>query len=169
MTLFKYIFIILFISSISIILNIVLQYFQKYSLFDEAINWIQLYPKIFLLGSILIALFLFFLYVLLGNIYISSLIISVVVILFGFTNYTKLKSLGEPLYPADFMQATHLLEVVPMIKNYLPLWSLVGLIPLLIGLYFLYRSLPVLKIAILPRVLIGFLLNFRSIKIDFTP
>ncbi len=135
--LLRMMFVFIFIIASSFVLYGILQFFQSGMNVDIFIDWIQGKTKIFVLSSLFIlSLYLLFLSVT-GRLYLSLFMSVSVTVLFGLTHANKMTFLGEPLYPSDFKQVTHILEVIPMVLGAFSIWKLLilGLIFVLIVSY----------------------------------
>lgn len=86
--------------------------------FLEAINWIYNYNGQFILSFIVIYAIYILVYNLLGKVFLSVRLTSYTLIFLAIVNYLKLLFRGEPLYPSDFTQITHLQSVIPMVIDY---------------------------------------------------
>ena len=104
------------------------------------------------MAGVLYILFIFLLaYVLLGNFYSSSLITSFLLLAIGFIHYNKLNIRVEPLYFNDYKQIQAMKDVLPMITEYISIGQIFVVLLLFIGMGFLSRYLPKLKIALWMR------------------
>jgi phosphoglycerol transferase MdoB-like AlkP superfamily enzyme len=149
--LLKYLLIFLILMGASILTNYYLQYFQSLKDPILTVQWIGDKPNAFFAG-VLYLLFIFFLiYALLGNVFISSFLTSVVLYIIGFTHYNKLKLRGEPLYPMDYKQFSQLKDVIPMIKEYLSINQLLLAVLFMLFVGILLFLLPKLNISFWTR------------------
>ncbi|ANC78645.1 hypothetical protein ABE65_018325 [Fictibacillus phosphorivorans] len=120
-------YIIIFIWLTSFMLFGVLQFFQSGMDIDLFIDWIQGKTKIFLLSSLFLLFLYFFFLSMTGRLYLSVFTSLVLTAIFGLTHANKMTFLGEPLYPSDFKQVTHILEVIPMVLGAFSVWKLLVL------------------------------------------
>lgn len=121
---FRVFYSILFMVLSSLILFGLLQFFQNAMNVDAFIDWTQGKTKIFILSSLFVLCFYFFFFSLTGRLYLSFILSMCVAVLFGLTHSNKMIFLGEPLYPSDFKQVTHILEVIPMVLGSFAVWKL---------------------------------------------
>lgn len=151
---FKYLFIFIFSFAASMIVNYYFQYFQMMKDPILTSEWIMSNISIYMAG-VLYILFIFLLaYALLGNLYISSLITSFLLLAIGYIHYNKLNIRVEPLYFSDYKQIQALKDVIPMITEYISVGQIIFIVLLFIGMGFLSRFLPKLKIALWMRGII---------------
>ena len=116
---FKYLYIFLSSLAASMIVNYYFQYFQMLKDPILTSEWIMSHISIYMAG-VLYILFIFLLaYVLLGNLYFSSLITSFLLLAIGFIHYNKLNIRVEPLYFNDYKQIQAMKDVLPMITEYI--------------------------------------------------
>ncbi|PQZ55863.1 phosphoglycerol transferase [Bacillus sp. MYb209] len=90
--------------------------------FLGAMNWIYYYNMRFILSCVVIYAIYILVYNLLGKIFLSVILTSCTLIILGIVNYLKLIFRGDPLYPSDFTQITHMKSVIPMVMDYFS-WS----------------------------------------------
>ncbi|MBB6447269.1 LTA synthase family protein [Bacillus benzoevorans] len=148
---FKYLFIFISSFAASMIVNYYFQYFQMLKDPIMTSEWIISNFSIYMAG-VLYILFIFLLaYVLLGNLYFSSLITSFLLLAIGFIHYNKLNIRTEPLYFNDYKQMKAMKDVIPMIKEYISVGQIFVILLLFIGMGFLSRYLPKLKMALWMR------------------
>ncbi len=148
---FKYLYIFLSSLAASMIVNYYFQYFQMLKDPILTSEWIMSHISIYMAG-VLYILFIFLLaYVLLGNLYFSSLITSFLLLAIGFIHYNKLNIRVEPLYFNDYKQLQAMKDVLPMITEYISIRQIFVVLVLFIGMGFLSRYLPKLKIALWMR------------------
>lgn len=147
----RIVFVLLFIIASSFALHGILQFFQNGLNIDEFIDWVQGKTKIYLLGSVFILFLYFFFLFLTGRLYLSLILSMGVTVLFGLTHVNKMTFLGEPLYPSDFKQVTHIAEVIPMVVGAFSIWKLLilaFLVVLVTGYFFIiYTQLNEIKTA----------------------
>lgn len=136
------------------ILNFLIQLFSFNLEFEATWGWVYKHIGLYICGS------LFFFCLLLGfaaiipNIYISTLVISFIVLIIGFANYKKQSTTGEPLYPWDFMQLKNAKEMTTITQGMISPIA-VGMTVVLIGVigYGIYK-LPTIRIRIWLRAVI---------------
>jgi phosphoglycerol transferase MdoB-like AlkP superfamily enzyme len=114
----------LFMLMSSFMLYAVLQLFQNAMNVDLFIDWTQGKTKIFILSSLFVFCFYLFFFSITGRLYLSFILSFFIAVLFGLTHFNKMTFLGEPLYPSDFKQVTHILEVIPMVLGSFAVWKL---------------------------------------------
>lgn len=154
LVLLKYLMIFLILLSASIFINFYFQYFQ--TLKDPLLThqWIGDHIKPFFAGVLYLLIIYIFIFALVGNIYISSLTTSLVLLIIGFIHYNKLNLRGEPLYPADYTQINHLKDVIPMVKEYFSMNQVIFLVLIVLVVGTITVFLPKLRIALWIRGLI---------------
>lgn len=151
---FKYLFIFLSSFAAAMIVNYFFQYFQMLKDPMLTAEWIVSNYRIYMAG-VLYILFIFLLaYVLLGNLYVSSLLTSFLLLVIGYIHYQKLNIRLEPLYFNDYKQIQAMKDVIPMIKEYISIGQILAIILLFVGMGFFSRFLPKLKIALWMRGII---------------
>ncbi|MDA2531098.1 LTA synthase family protein [Bacillus cereus] len=95
--------------------------------FIEAMNWIYFYNMQFILSFVVIYAIYILVYNLIGKIFLSMVLTSCTLIILCIVNYLKLIFRGDPLYPSDFTQITHMQSVIPMVMDYFS-WSYIFVI-----------------------------------------
>jgi phosphoglycerol transferase MdoB-like AlkP superfamily enzyme len=119
-------FLILFISlATSFAANYYFQYFQHLLDPVATVNWIMDNFSIYFVGGLYLAFLSLLLFALIGNVFISTLVSSIVFIGLGFIHYNKLNIRSEPLYPYDYKQLYQMGEVMPMISEYVSMSQIV--------------------------------------------
>jgi phosphoglycerol transferase MdoB-like AlkP superfamily enzyme len=155
----KYLYVFLLSTVMAFVTSYYMVYFQLLKNSPATLQWVEQNNEIYLAGT----LFLFFLYLmvfaLIGNIYISSIVTAIIIYAIGFTHYNKLNLRVEPLYPSDFSQVTQIKDVIPMIKEYLSISSLLLIVIGTAVIIYLVKFLPKAKSPLWMR---GILLVFTS-------
>lgn len=95
--------------------------------FIEAMNWIYFYNMQFILSFVVIYAIYILVYNLIGKVFLSMVLTSCTLVILGIVNYLKLIFRGDPLYPSDFTQITHMQSVIPMVMDYFS-WSYIFVI-----------------------------------------
>ena len=95
--------------------------------FIEAMNWIYFYNMQFILSFVVIYAIYILVYNLIGKVFLSMVLSSCTLVILGIVNYLKLIFRGDPLYPSDFTQITHMQSVIPMVMDYFS-WSYILII-----------------------------------------
>ncbi|MGE7886381.1 LTA synthase family protein [Bacillus cereus] len=90
--------------------------------FIETMNWIYFYNMQFILSFVVIYAIYILVYNLIGKVFLSMILTSCTLVILGIVNYLKLIFRGDPLYPSDFTQITHMQSVIPMVMDYFS-WS----------------------------------------------
>lgn len=130
------------------ILNFLIQLFSFKFEFGPTWGWVYKHIGLYICGS----LFLFFLLLafaaIIPNIYISTLMMSFIVLIIGFANYKKQSTTGEPLYPWDFMQLKNAKEMTTITQGMISPIA-VGVTIVVLGVigYVIYK-LPTIRIRI---------------------
>jgi phosphoglycerol transferase MdoB-like AlkP superfamily enzyme len=157
--LLKLTFILLVSFGASLIVNYYLQYFQF--LRDPLLTatWIKENTSIYFAGVFYLFLLFLLLFSLIGNIFISTLLTSIILVIIGFIHYNKLNIRVEPLYPFDYKQFTQMKDVIPMLKEYISIGHVIMFVLLVLFLGGLLIFLRNIKIKLWLRGLI-FLVTF---------
>ncbi|HDR7712483.1 TPA: sulfatase-like hydrolase/transferase [Bacillus cereus] len=95
--------------------------------FIEAMNWIYFYNMHFILSFVVIYAIYILVYNLIGKVFLSMVLTSCTIVILCIVNYLKLIFRGDPLYPSDFTQITHMQSVIPMVMDYFS-WSYIFVI-----------------------------------------
>lgn len=95
--------------------------------FIEAMNWIYFYNMQFILSFVVIYAIYILVYNLIGKVFLSMFLTSCTLVILCIVNYLKLIFRGDPLYPSDFTQITHMQSVIPMVMDYFS-WSYIFVI-----------------------------------------
>ncbi|MGQ3544595.1 LTA synthase family protein [Bacillus cereus] len=95
--------------------------------FIEAMNWIYFYNMQFILSFVVIYVIYILVYNLIGKVFLSMVLTSCTLVILCIVNYLKLIFRGDPLYPSDFTQITHMQSVIPMVMDYFS-WSYIFVI-----------------------------------------
>ena len=95
--------------------------------FIEAMNWIYFYNMQFILSLVVIYAIYILVYNLIGKVFLSMVLTSCTLVILCIVNYLKLIFRGDPLYPSDFTQITHMQSVIPMVMDYFS-WSYIFVI-----------------------------------------
>lgn len=150
----KYLSIIFLTLFTSVIVNYFFQYFQWLQDPVSTTEWISNNFYVFLAGILYLQFVFLFLFAIMGNIFISSLLGSVLFVLIGFIHFNKLNLRTEPLYPMDFLQVTHMKHVVPMVAEFLSIRAILVVLLLVLIISFIIFMLPKMKINRWSRVAI---------------
>ncbi|PEY68376.1 phosphoglycerol transferase [Bacillus cereus] len=95
--------------------------------FIEAMNWIYFYNMQFILSFVVVYAIYILVYNLIGKVFLSMVLTSCTLVILCIVNYLKLIFRGDPLYPSDFTQITHMQSVIPMVMDYFS-WSYIFVI-----------------------------------------
>ncbi len=95
--------------------------------FIEAMNWVYFYNMQFILSFVVIYAIYILVYNLIGKVFLSMVLTSCTLVILCIVNYLKLIFRGDPLYPSDFTQITHMQSVIPMVMDYFS-WSYIFVI-----------------------------------------
>ncbi|PEV93294.1 LTA synthase family protein [Bacillus cereus] len=95
--------------------------------FIEAMNWIYFYNMQFILSFVVIYAIYILVCNLIGKVFLSMVLTSCTLVILCIVNYLKLIFRGDPLYPSDFTQITHMQSVIPMVMDYFS-WSYIFVI-----------------------------------------
>ncbi|MEH7374545.1 LTA synthase family protein [Neobacillus drentensis] len=169
LTLFKYMYIFLLSGFMASITSYYLVYFQLLKDPVSTIGWIGGNTRIFFAGMLFLYFIFLLVFSLLGNIYISSILTAVIILLIGFVHYNKLNLRVEPLYPSDFSQITQIKDVIPMVKDYLSIKKAIIIVLLVGTLLYLIKFLPKVKIPIWIRTIMLILMAGMIYSYTFFP
>ncbi|MEW4072350.1 MULTISPECIES: LTA synthase family protein [Bacillus] len=86
-----------------------------------------LYNMQFILSFVVIYAIYILVYNLIGKVFLSMVLTSCTLVILCIVNYLKLIFRGDPLYPSDFTQITHMQSVIPMVMDYFS-WSYIFVI-----------------------------------------
>ncbi|WP_259416371.1 LTA synthase family protein [Bacillus toyonensis] len=121
-------------------------------------NWVYERYGQYMLSLLFIYMIYVFVYSLLGRIFLSVTITSLVLIIFGIVNHFKIIFRGDPFYPSDFTQITQMQSVIPMVMEYFSLWNIflviVGIVLLVYLVIYIRKHIPVIKPHIITRIIL---------------
>ncbi|WP_141554711.1 LTA synthase family protein [Bacillus toyonensis] len=121
-------------------------------------NWVYERYGQYMLSLLFIYMIYVFVYSLLGRIFLSVTITSLVLIIFGIVNHFKLIFRGDPFYPSDFTQITQMQSVIPMVMEYFSWWNIflviVGIVLLVYLVIYIRKHIPVIKPHIITRIIL---------------
>lgn len=152
LTISKYIGVFFLTLFTAIIVNYFFQYFQWLQDPVNTTKWITDNSNIFIAGVLYLQMLFLLVFAIIGNVFISSFLTSVLLLLLGFVHYNKLNLRAEPLYPMDFLQISQVKDVIPMVREYLSVSFAIGV---LLGILFLVLwiiALPKMKLNVWVRV-----------------
>jgi hypothetical protein len=119
----------------------------------KTIEWMQAYPQSYLFTVFLLSLLTLAIIMLVGEAYLGAGIAFVLYFILALVNYYKKIFRNEPLFPNDFIQASQLKEVIPMIKDSISIPIVIGVIGSIIVLITLWFFLPKIKIRWFLRII----------------
>ncbi|HDX9613202.1 TPA: LTA synthase family protein [Bacillus toyonensis] len=121
-------------------------------------NWVYERYGQYMLSLLFIYMIYVFVYSLLGRIFLSVTITSLVLIIFGIVNHFKIIFRGDPFYPSDFTQITQMQSVIPMVMEYFSWWNIflviVGIVLLVYLVIYIQKYIPVIKPHIITRIIL---------------
>ncbi|HDR7948085.1 TPA: LTA synthase family protein [Bacillus toyonensis] len=121
-------------------------------------NWVYERYGQYMLSLLFIYMIYVFVYSLLGRIFLSVTITSLVLIIFGIVNHFKIIFRGDPFYPSDFTQITQMQSVIPMVMEYFSWWNIflviVGIVLLVYLVIYIRKHIPVIKPHIITRIIL---------------
>ncbi|GAB6414923.1 LTA synthase family protein [Bacillus luti] len=122
-------------------------------------TWVYLQHGQYMLSLLFIYMVYIFVYSLLGRIFLSTTITSVVLLVFVLVNYFKIMFRGDPFYPSDFTQIAHMDSVIPMVMEAFSFWKMF-LVIVCIGLLicvvmYIRKHIPVIKSHIIIRIILA--------------
>ncbi|MBY0146322.1 LTA synthase family protein [Neobacillus niacini] len=153
-TILKIVFILLISLIASLVVNYYFQYFQHLRDSDLTAQWIISNPTIYFAGVLYLFLLFLLVFAVIGNIYISTFLTGLFLIVIGFIHYNKLNIRVEPLYPFDFKQFSQMKDVIPMISEYISLKQLIVFLLLVFVMIVLLTFLKNIRMGLLTRGLI---------------
>ncbi|KAB2442220.1 LTA synthase family protein [Bacillus luti] len=121
-------------------------------------TWVYLQHGQYMLSLLFIYMVYIFVYSLLGRIFLSTTITSVVLLVFVLVNYFKIMFRGDPFYPSDFTQIAHMDSVIPMVMEAFSFWKMF-LVIVCIGLLicvvmYIRKHIPIIKSHIIIRIIL---------------
>lgn len=153
-TILKIVFILLISLIASLVVNYYFQYFQHLRDSDLTSQWIISNPTIYFAGVLYLFLLFLLVFAVIGNIYISTFLTGLLLLVIGFIHYNKLNIRVEPLYPFDFKQFSQMKDVIPMISEYLSLKQLLVVLFLVVLMIMLLICLKNIRMGLTTRGLI---------------
>lgn len=121
-------------------------------------TWVYLQYGQYILSLLFIYIVYIFVYSLLGRIFLSTTITSVVLLVFVMVNYFKIMFRGDPFYPSDFTQIAHMDSVIPMVMESFSFWNMflviVGIGSLICVVMYIRKYIPVIKSHIIIRIIL---------------
>lgn len=84
----------------------------------NTLNWIYNYNAQFIFSLIVIYAIYVLVYNVLGKVFLSTILASILLIILAIVNHFKIVFRGDPLYPSDFTQIGHMQSVIPMVMDY---------------------------------------------------
>ncbi|MEI5891037.1 LTA synthase family protein [Bacillus cereus] len=121
-------------------------------------TWVYLQHGQYMLSLLFIYMVYIFVYSLIGRIFLSTTITSVVLLVFVLVNYFKIMFRGDPFYPSDFTQIAHMDSVIPMVMEAFSFWKMF-LVIVCIGLLicvvmYIRKHIPIIKSHIIIRIIL---------------
>lgn len=121
-------------------------------------NWVYQRYGQYILSLLFIYMIYVFVYSLLGRIFLSVTITSLVLTIFGIVNHFKLIFRGDPFYPSDFIQITQMQSVIPMVMDYFSWWTIfLGILGITLLVYlvmYIRKHIPVIKPNMITRIIL---------------
>ncbi|PGX02693.1 phosphoglycerol transferase [Bacillus sp. AFS033286] len=121
-------------------------------------TWVYLQHGQYMLSLLFIYMVYIFVYSLLGRIFLSTTITSVVLLIFVLVNYFKIMFRGDPFYPSDFTQIAHMDSVIPMVMESFSFWNMflviVGIVLIIFIVVYIRKYIPVIKSHIIIRIIL---------------
>jgi len=169
-TLLKLTYILMISLALSCMVNYFFQYFQLLKDPLLTVEWIIENTAIYFSGVLYLFFIFLFSFALIGNVFISSLLTSFILVGIGFIHYNKLNLRSEPLFPYDYKQFNQMKDVIPMITQYVSISQIIGIVFLLclIGIVFLI-FIRNIRIAYWQRIIIFVLASFMVYSYTFFP
>lgn len=121
-------------------------------------TWVYLQHGQYMLSLLFIYMVYIFVYSLLGRIFLSTTITSVVLLIFVLVNYFKIMFRGDPFYPSDFTQIAHMDSVIPMVMESFSFWNMflviVGIGLIIFIVMYIRKYIPIIKSHIIIRIIL---------------
>lgn len=149
--------------------NLFLQYSHDLHNLDAAIDWMQDNKELFIRGAFFLFSFYLLVYALVGDPYLSNLLSSLVISIIGFAHFQKLSFLGEPLYPSDVSQVSHISEVIPMVSDSLSWKTFFVIMTALTLAIILWKYFDKIKLHWGSRIVVAFVGIFLFSSLLFYP
>lgn len=130
------------------ILNFLMQLFSFKLEFGATWEWVYKHIGLYLCGSLFFLCLLLAFAAIIPNIYISTVVVSFIVLIIGFANYKKQTTTGEPLYPWDFMQLKNAKEMTTITQGMISPIAIGGTVVLLGIIGYAIYKLPTIRIRI---------------------
>lgn len=141
-------FILLLLLCGGFILNFLIQLFSFKLEFGATWRWVYKHIGLYLCGSLFFFCLLLVFAAIIPNIYISTVVISFIVLIIGFANYKKQSTTGEPLYPWDFMQLKNAKEMTTITQGMISPIAVGVTIVVLGAIGYVIYKLPTIRIRI---------------------
>ncbi|WP_174728967.1 LTA synthase family protein [Mesobacillus harenae] len=168
-TLFKFI-LVLFVGVLAAMTGaFLLEFSYKLGNAFNSTVWITQHKGIFIYNSVMLFFIILLFYSIFGNIFGSAMVFLSFAGLFSFTNYQKRNLLGDPLFPSDFLQVTHIQNVIPMIEGFVSVPLLIAALAGVVFLFLLIRFLPKLNIRLRYRFLLLLLSLVMTYSLIYHP
>lgn len=120
--------------STALIGNFILQVFQNQFDFERAVNYMFFWEtRLYFLGALVLFIIYMWLVSLIGNRWISSIGLLILILFFGIATQQKMIFRGEPLYPSDLSMIKEWRFLIQMVDMKIVIVALIG-IGLAIGL-----------------------------------
>ncbi|WP_342565886.1 LTA synthase family protein [Paenibacillus sp. FSL R7-0345] len=123
--------------------------------FQRMFGWISQYPLLYITGSLFFFFLLLAALVILPNMYIGPGIIILLVAITATADYKKLATTGEPLFPWDLLLLKNAADMRTITKGMISPLMLAAAVLSAAVLIWLLRRLPVLKLRLPLRFLLG--------------
>lgn len=143
----------------ALILNFILQYFQLHSSFNDTIQYALDKSSLYLFSTLLIFIFLLFLYALIGRLDLTFILGMLIFTGFGYANSIKMASRFEPIYPEELAMITKF-NLLLEFTSEIPIWSVLSIVLIL--------SVLILLVFYIVKKLMKFNFNYLDKKILFT-
>ena len=150
-SLLRIIFIVLVSFGASLIVNYYFQYFQFLKDPLQTATWIKENINIYFAGVLYLFLLFILFFTIVGNVFVSTLLTGIILMVIGFIHYNKLNIRVEPLYPFDYKQFSQMKDVIPMIKEYFSIGQVILFLLLVLILGFILLFIRSIKINLLIR------------------
>ena len=121
-------------------------------------TWVYFQNGQYILSLLFIYMVYVFAYNLLGRVFLSTTITSLILLVFVLVNHFKIMFRGDPFYPSDFTQIGHMDSVIPMVMDSFSFWNMflviIGIVLCIFVVMYIRRYIPVIKSHIIMRIIL---------------
>lgn len=117
----------------AVIGNFILNLFQYQFDFGKTVGYVGEHSFLFILSTCILFVLFYFLYALIGRLDITFILNCIFVFGFGYTNYVKITSRFEPMYPEELVMLTKLNLLLDFVSD-VPIWWILLSVVIFIGI-----------------------------------